>query len=171
MPARDRRFRRSWMMAAGRQDIESFLYYEARLIDEHKLDDWLSLFTDDARYWVPCNRDSIDPMREVSIIYDDRQRMGERVWRIQESDAAYAQEPRSKTRHLISNVELVNVDDEQAVVSSNFSIFELRRGTQTAFAGRFEHHLRRADNGWKIAFKKVELLNNNETIDNLTFIL
>jgi 3-phenylpropionate/cinnamic acid dioxygenase small subunit len=157
-------------MPIDRWEIENFLYKEARLLDEGKLQDWLKLFTEDARYWIPCNRDDIDPMREVSIIYDDRQRMEERVWRI-ESGLAYAQEPRSRTRHLITNVEALGGEtDDSVAVSSNFVIYELRRGKQEAFAGRCEHHLQRGDDGWQIAYKKVELLNNNEAIDNLTFI-
>ena len=59
-------------MPIDRWEIENFLYREARLLDEGKLQDWLKLFTEEARYWIPCNRDDIDPMREVSIIYDDR---------------------------------------------------------------------------------------------------
>lgn len=153
-----------------RLEVENFLYHEARLIDEGRLEEWLALFTPDARYWIPANRDTIDPLREVSIIYDDRQRMEERVWRIQ-SGLAYAQEPRSRTRHLITNVEVMEAQDELVKVSSNFVLYELRRGKQTAFAGRYEHHLRRGEGGWQIAFKKVELLNNNEPIDNLTFIV
>lgn len=153
-----------------REEIENFLYKEARLIDSRQFDDWLSLFTDDAIYWVPCNRDDIDPTREVSIIYDDRQRMEDRIWRLQ-SGLAYAQDPPSRTRRLLSNIEIMDATEDKVTVSSCFAIFELRRGVQTTFAGRYEHHLRRVDGSWKIAFKKAELLNNNETIDNLTFIV
>ena len=30
-------------------------------MDEHRFDEWLSLWTDPARYWIPCNEDDIDP--------------------------------------------------------------------------------------------------------------
>jgi 3-phenylpropionate/cinnamic acid dioxygenase small subunit len=111
-------------------------------------------------------------MRQVSIIYDDRQRMEERVWRI-ESGLAYAQEPRSRIRHLITNVEVLPGETEDsASISSNFVVYELRRSKQSAYVGRFEHHLVKDEDGnWKIAYKKAELLNNDEPIDNLTFIV
>ena len=51
-------------MAIDRHQIETFLYREARLMDEHAYDEWLALWTDDALYWVPCNRDDSDPMRQ-----------------------------------------------------------------------------------------------------------
>ena len=151
-------------------DVEQFLYREARLIDERKFDDWLALFTDDALYWAPANRNNIDPTREVSLIYDDRRRMGDRIWRLQ-SGMAHSQDPASKTRHLISNVEVIEATENEVTVSSCFAIFELRRGVQKTYAGRYEHHLRRVDGSWKIAFKKAELLNNDEPIDNLTFLV
>ncbi len=153
-----------------RQEVENFLFKEARLIDEGKFDDWLTLFTDDAIYWAPCNKYEIDPNTEVSLIYDTKSRMGDRVWRLQ-SGLAYSQEPASRLRHMLSNVEIVEAVADKVIVSSNFAIFEVRKGGQRTFAGRFEHHLRPAGNSWQIAYKKVELLNNDDPIDNLTFLL
>ncbi|HXG36832.1 MAG TPA: aromatic-ring-hydroxylating dioxygenase subunit beta [Dehalococcoidia bacterium] len=153
-----------------RQEIENFLFKEARLIDDEKFEEWVDLFTEDTLYWAPCNRNEIDPSREVSLVYDDKSRMLDRVWRLR-SGLAYSQEPASRTRHMISNVEIVEAGAEKVVVSSNFAIFENRRGAQKTFAGRFEHHLRPENGSWKIAFKKVELINNDDPIDNLTFLL
>src|SRR5437773_1767250 len=90
---------RTTPMGWNREQIEAFLYREARLIDEHRYDEWLSLWTDEAIYWVPCNEDDTDPERQVSIIYDDRVRLGERVARLQ-SGAAWAQEPKSRMRRV-----------------------------------------------------------------------
>ena len=152
------------------RDIEQFLYREARLIDERRFDEWLSLYTDDAIYWVPANRNDANPKREVSLIYDTRNRMAERVFRIT-SGLGHAQDPPSRTRHLISNVELLEGKKDEVTVSSYLALYELRRGKQNNFAARLEHRLRRVDGDWRIALRKVELLNNNEVIDNLTFIV
>ena len=153
-----------------RLEIEDYLFSEARLLDDEKFDEWLELFTDDAIYWAPCNRYEIDPSTEVSLIYDDRGRLGDRIWRLN-SGLAYSQEPRSRTRHMVGNVQILEATAEKVSVTSSFAIFELRKGVQRTFAGRYEHHLRPADGSWKIAYKKVELLNNDEPIDNLTFLL
>jgi len=153
-----------------RHEIENFLFREARLIDDEKFEEWLDLFTEDALYWAPCNRYDIDPNTEVSLIYDTKSRMGDRVWRLR-SGLAYSQEPASRLRHMLSNVEIVEEAGDTVTVSSNFAIFEVRKGVQNTFAGRLEHRLRREGDGWKIAFKKVELLNNDDPIDNLTFLL
>ena len=92
-------------MSADRLKVESFLYREARLMDENAYDEWLSLWTDDALYWVPCNRDDSDPTREISAIYDDRTRLQARIDRLK-SGVAYAQDPKSRMRRLISNIEI-----------------------------------------------------------------
>lgn len=152
------------------QQIEAFLYQEARYINENKLVEWLELFTDDCKYWVPCNDNDIDPETHVSIIYDDRKRLEERVWRL-ETGLAYGQQPQSKTRHLITNVEILEDQGDEMIVSSNFMLVELRRGEQTMYAGRNVHHIRLGGNNLKISLKKIELLNNNEPLGNLSFIL
>lgn len=153
-----------------RQEVENFLFKEARLLDQGQFNDWLELFTDDTIYWAPCNRYDIDPSQEVSLIYDDKGRMGDRVWRLQ-SGLAYSQEPASKISHLISNIEIGSATAEEVVVHSSFAIFEMRKGTQRTYAGRMEHHLRPSEGSWKISFKKVNLINNDDPIDNLTFLL
>ena len=62
--------------------IESSLYREARLMDEHAYDQWLALWTDDALYWIPCNEDDFDPERHVSIVYENKARLEDRIARL-----------------------------------------------------------------------------------------
>ena len=157
-------------MTVNRHEIESFLYHEARLMDEHKYDIWLSLWTANALYWVPCNRDDLDPMREVSIIYDDRPSLEDRISRLK-GPAAHSQDPKSRMRRLISNVEAEEGENGELTVYSNFMLAELRRGTQDIFVGRTIHKLQRENGSFKIAYKKVLLVNNDEVIDNLTFLI
>ena len=62
--------------------IEQFIYREARLADENRYDEWIALWTDDAIYWLPANIDDYDPRHHLSIIYDDRDRLQDRIDRI-----------------------------------------------------------------------------------------
>ena len=157
------------MMAGLRERVEEFLFFEAKLIDEHRYDQWLELWTDDGLYWVPANSDDADPARQAMIIYDNRARLGDRIYRLT-SGAAWAQQPRSRTRRLISNVEVRETEGGYAV-ESNCLIAELRRSRQDIFAARVLHTLRPAGDSFRIALKKVLLLNNDDPIDNLTFLL
>jgi p-cumate 2,3-dioxygenase subunit beta len=157
-------------MAFDRQQVEQFLYYEAQLMDEHRYDEWLALWTDDALYWVPTGRDDIDPQREISLIYDDRVRLQLRVSRLK-SGFAHAQEPKSRMRRIVSNIAIEEVEHGEILAYSNFLLAELRRGKQDIFAGRTIHRLRPHQGSFSLVSKKVLLVNNDEPIDNLTFLI
>jgi 3-phenylpropionate/cinnamic acid dioxygenase small subunit len=157
-------------MPVDRHQIENFLYREARLMDEHAYDEWLSLWAEDLLYWVPCNADDIDPQRHVSIIYDTRPFLEDRIERLK-SGVAYAQEPKSRLRRVVSNIEIEEGNNGEVTVYSNFNLTELRRSRQDTFAGRTIHKLRPQDGSFKITYKKVLLVNNDEVIDNLTFLI
>jgi 3-phenylpropionate/cinnamic acid dioxygenase small subunit len=158
------------MATLRRDEAEDILYEEARLLDERRYEEWLAMLTRDAIYWIPCNGEGIAPDREISIAYDDFARLRERIDRLM-SGMAHAQSPPSKTRRVIGNVQIADSDGEQALVRSAVLLYELRRGCERVYAGRMEHRMRITDGRWKIAGKKVVLENNDEVIDNLTFMV
>jgi 3-phenylpropionate/cinnamic acid dioxygenase small subunit len=154
-----------------RQKAEMFLYSEARLADERKYDDWAALWTNDAIYWVPSNEDDYDPRRHLSIIYDNRNRIQDRIDRLK-SGKAWAQEPLSKVCRLISNIETAFLNDQAVLeVRSNFVLGECRKGVQATYFARQIHHLRATSEGIRMSFKKVLLINNDEPIHNLSFLV
>jgi len=158
------------MASLSCQQAEDFLYEEARILDDRRYDDWFALLTQDAVYWVPCNGVGVDPNREISLVYDDYARLRDRIERLN-SGVAHAQSPPSNTRRLISNVQVDHLADEAASIVSVFLLYELRMSRQRIFAGRYYHNLRFENGRWKIALKKAVLVNNDEVIDNLTFIV
>jgi 3-phenylpropionate/cinnamic acid dioxygenase small subunit len=159
-----------------RERAETFLYREAQLADEHRFDEWLALWIDDKThdggitYWIPSNHDDVDPRRHVSIAYDDRDRLEERLMRLK-SRGAHAQQPRSRMRRMVSNVVIESDDGAFAQVEANFTLLELRSGLQNTYGGRFIYRLRYDASGIHMVNKKVLLLNNDECIGNLTFLL
>jgi benzoate/toluate 1,2-dioxygenase subunit beta len=153
-----------------RGEVEDLLFAEAELLDGRRFEEWLELFTDDAVYWVPARHDETDPARQVSLIYDDRIRMGERVWRLTHGPA-HAQIPPSSTSRLVGNLRLVAAEADAFVARSNFAIVEERKDVQRTFAGAYEHRFRRHGLGWRIAQKKATLVNSDAAIFNLTFMI
>lgn len=160
-----------------RQAVEDLLYDEAARLDDRRLDEWLELFTDDARYWLPMGVE--DPAREPSLIYDDRARMEERVFRLMDT-SAYAQMPPSRTQHDISNVRILTTDQDLVRVACHLVVHEVRigdpsqigLGTPRSVAGRCEYMLRREPDGvWRIAEKTVRLLTRELPQYNLTFVV
>jgi 3-phenylpropionate/cinnamic acid dioxygenase small subunit len=153
-----------------RELVEGFLYREARLMDEHRYDEWLALWTEDACYWVPCNDDDIDPTREVSIIYDDRERLVQRVDRLM-SGSVLAQDPKPRMRRVVSNVEIETVSATALSVHANFVLAVVRGATQQLWAGRSLYALRREEDDLRIASKKVMLINSDQEMPLLQFLI
>jgi 3-phenylpropionate/cinnamic acid dioxygenase small subunit len=151
--------------------IENFLYREARLMDENAYEEWLSLWADDEIcYWVPGDAGETDPAEQISIIYDNRKRLEARIKRLA-SGYAFAQDPKSRMRRVISNIEIDEAGDGTVVTQSNFTLGEFRRSKQDIFIGRTIHKLRPDGDSYKIILKKVLLINSDSYIDNLTFLV
>ncbi len=148
---------------------QQFLLHEADLMDRRCYTEWLELFTDDAVYWVPGAHDG-DPTRDVSIIYDDRRRLGERVGRLS-GKFAFAQQPESRTCHLVGNVRVQQGADGVLDVRSNLVLVEVRRGQQTVLSGAVEHQLVPHDDSFRIRRKVLRLLESELPLGNLTFLM
>src|SRR6266849_8126392 len=158
-------------LAADFRQIENFLYREARLMDENAYEQWLSLWAgENICYWVPSNADEADPGEQISIIYDNRKRLEARIKRLA-SGYAFAQDPKSRMRRVISNIEIDEAPDGIVTTWSNFALGEFRRSKQDIFVGRTTHKLRPEGDSFKILLKKVLLINSDGFIDNLTFLV
>jgi 3-phenylpropionate/cinnamic acid dioxygenase small subunit len=152
-------------------EVEQFIYREARFQDELRYDDWEALWTDDAIYWVPANDDEIDPATQMSIIYDNRARIATRIKQLQ-TGKRHSQNPPSRLRRLISNVELLaDTDDHGIRAGANFLIYESRERGVTVWAGRSEYRLRRTDAGLRMSAKKVMLVNNDRPLPTMSFLV
>lgn len=148
--------------------VEQFLFHEARLQDEHRYDEWEALWDDDALYWVPMREDA-DPEREVSYIYDNRQRIASRIRQLK-TGLRHAQAPQSKLRRTVSNIEIAPAG-EDITVEANFILVESRRPTLTVWGGRTSYLLAPTADGFKLRRKTVLLVNCEQAIDNLAFLI
>jgi benzoate/toluate 1,2-dioxygenase beta subunit len=112
--------------------VREFLFREGRLVDEGQYAEWLRLWTEDALYRVPCNHDDIDPRSHVSIIYDDRERLGQRITGLL-SGSVLAVQPKPRMRRVISNIQIISNDDRGIAVEANFNLGETKPdGTRTS---------------------------------------
>jgi 3-phenylpropionate/cinnamic acid dioxygenase small subunit len=139
-------------------------------MDEHRYQEWLSLWTDDGVYWVPCGREPGDPAREVSIIYDDRSKLADRAQYLETGTVREA-DARPLMRRVISNIEATALSDAETEVASNFVLVEARDGAQQLWCGRSIHRLRREGDDLKIAYKKVLLVNRDQPMPILQFLI
>lgn len=150
--------------------IEQFLYYEARLQDRHAYDEWESLWTADAVYWIPANGEDTDPDTQMSFVYDNRSRIGVRVKQLK-TGKRHTQTPRSQLARIIANIEYVGRNGDDFEVRANSFIHEESLRGETTWAARNEYRLRLVDGDFKLARKKVVLVNNNKPILTLSFLV
>jgi 3-phenylpropionate/cinnamic acid dioxygenase small subunit len=163
------------------RDVEQFLYREARLLDERRFHEWLELFTDDVRYWM-AGRSSryprsskaitvLDLLRrqesdlaiedELAILDETKVTLSGRIARL-DTGMAWAEDPPSRTRHIIANIEVKPGDTPSELkVYSNFIVYRTRAETEQDFyVGARQDVLRRVDGAWKIAHRKLVLDQN-----------
>ncbi len=156
-----------------RQQVEEFLYEEAALLDEWRLDDWLALMTDDAVYQVPSNdRPDADPKDTLFIVADDINRIRARVTRLKKKDA-HAEDPRSRTRRLLTNVRIVERKGSALKVEANFSVHRFRRNDGIrVYVGHYRYELRVEGGRLKIA-RREAVIDSMElgSLGSVSFIL
>ena len=159
------------------RQVERFLYWEALLLDERRYEEWVALFTDDVHYWMPVRRDK--PRRpgvgefaqehELAFFDETKDTLTRRVAKLA-TGLAWAEEPPSRTRHVISNVLAdYGAPESEVLVSSNFVVYRTRLETkQDLFFGRRDDLLRRDGESWKIARRKILLDQTVLSADNLS---
>jgi p-cumate 2,3-dioxygenase beta subunit len=156
-----------------REMVENFLFLEAQLLDEWRLDEWEALLDDDARYLVPSNDCTEgDPRGSLYLIADDRERLHQRVLRLKSPDC-HAEYPPSRTCRMISNVRIEGTEDDLVRVAANFTCHRFRRYDRVyPFVGHYRFVLRYNGGDFKIQERKVILASEElGTLGSVSFIL
>lgn len=145
-------------VGATRDELEDFLYAEAALLDAWRLDEWLALFVEGARYFIPPAgaEDDADPSTTLFYVADDYHRLCERVKRLKKR-TAHAEFPRSRCRRLVSNVRVVEGDATRFTLTSNFVTWRSKLGVTDTFFGHHLYEMTRIDGALRILSKKTFL--------------
>ena len=122
-----------------RTDIEDFIYYENRLLDDRKFEEWLELYREDAEYWMPAwdvdDTLTQDPQSEISLIYyPTRQGLEDRVFRIK-TERSSATMPDTRTSHNIANVEVEKLEGTRLTVRFNWHTLSHRYKRDYSYFG------------------------------------
>ncbi|MBV9440237.1 MAG: 3-phenylpropionate/cinnamic acid dioxygenase subunit beta [Candidatus Eremiobacteraeota bacterium] len=171
------------------REVEQFLYREARLLDERRFHEWLELFTDDIRYWMPMrsNRypanskaikrmdrsepvdESVTRDDELALLDETKDTLTRRIARL-DTGMAWAEDPPSRTRHCITNVEIAEESTgSELTVYSNFVIYRTRAERERElFVGSRRDVLRRVDRGLRIASRRILLDDTVLSVKNIS---
>jgi p-cumate 2,3-dioxygenase beta subunit len=146
------------MSLPTRGEVEDFLFLEASLLDKWQLREWLALYTKDAEYQVPSTdlpRDA-EPDQGLFYIADDYMRLEQRVIRL-EKKTIWSEYPRSKTRHMVSNVRVLGGTDAEFKVEAAFAVYRTKWGNTDLFIGSYEYTLRKEAGELRVRKKRCLL--------------
>jgi p-cumate 2,3-dioxygenase subunit beta len=156
----------------SRQEVEDLLYKEAALLDEWRLEEWLELLSDDAVYEIPpTDVPEGDARNTLFIIADDAIRIRSRVKQLL-GKSAWAENPQSRTRRMISNVRVLGADGDRILATANFAVHRMRYESVDTYIGRYDYKLVRVGNELKIKERRAVL--DNEALrphGKISFIL
>jgi p-cumate 2,3-dioxygenase beta subunit len=141
-------------LSVTRPQVEDFLFEEAALLDAWELDRWLALFEPGAHYHVPPAGadDDADPATTLFYIADDYHRLSERVKRLKKP-TAFAEQPRSRCRRLITNVRILDGTDVRFTVTANYVTFRSKLGDTNTYFGHHRYALAKTSAGLRILAK------------------
>lgn len=147
-------------------EIEQFLFHEAQLLDQRKFHEWVELFTEDAHYWMPIRStrargeesEELTKEHEISYFDDDKPMLKQRIAKL-DTGWSWSEEPPSRTRHMVTNVQVEEAAvGSEVTVSCCFIVYRTRLATdEDLWVGTREDVLRRVDGEWKIASRKIFL--------------
>lgn len=160
------------------REVEDFLYLEAELLDERKFNDWLDLIAEDIRYYMPIRRnvkfgeherENTSDKTDISWFDEGKATLAGRVRQIN-TGLHWAEEPLSRVCHIVSNVQVLDVQGDEVKVKSRFFVYRNRLQDETDFfVGKREDILRRDPaTGWKIARRTIILDQNVLLAKNVT---
>jgi 3-phenylpropionate/cinnamic acid dioxygenase small subunit len=160
-------------------ELMQFYIREAWLLDERKFKEWLDLFTDDVLYFMPRRKNvprreahrELTPPGDLAILEEDKRYLEMRVARL-DTGMAWAEDPPSRTRHLIGNLEAVPLENGAVEAKTAFLVYRSHLETDhQLLSGRREDLLRKVDGAWKVARRTI-VLDANVLLDkNLSVFL
>lgn len=166
-----------------KEEIESFLYEEAELLDQRRFHEWLDTLAEDLVYFMPIRRnvkfgqhaqaENTDPEKDISWFDEDKWTLTKRVEQIL-TGVHWAEEPLSRVCHLVSNIQLLDVAPTadsalEATVRSRFLVYQNRVQYETyLFVGKRTDILRKVDGQWKLRRREIILDQNVLLAKNLT---
>lgn len=144
--------------AITRQDVEDFLFAEADLLDSWRLEEWLALFDEErGSFYIPAT-DALDadPNTSLFLIADDMTRLRTRVEQLL-SGLTWAENPKSRTNHMVSNVRLAGWEGEALIVKANFVVYRMRFENFDPYIGKYVYKLLPRDGTFKILERRAIL--------------
>lgn len=159
-------------MAPSDQELIGFVVREARMLDEQLFDDWVDLFTDDGRYWMPVEWRQSDPVLTTSLMYEDKLLLRIRAERLK-GNRTFSEKPRTRCHHVLQTPQIDERNDSTGtyVLWTAMHYVETRLDRQALYAAWATHHLVIDQGALKIQLKRVDLVNCDAAFGSIHLFL
>ena len=154
------------------QELIGFVVHEARLIDQHRFEEWLDLFTEDAYYWMPLEWGQTDPRLSTSLLYEDKLLLRIRVERLK-GNRTFSQKPKSRCHHVLQTPQIDKRDEagNEYVTWTPMHYVETRLDEQDLYAAWATHTLTTVGGVLKIKLKRVDLVNCDAALRSIQLFM
>jgi 3-phenylpropionate/cinnamic acid dioxygenase small subunit len=160
------------MSTPSDQDLIDFVIHETRLLDQHRFEEWLELFTHDAYYWMPLEWGQTDPRLTASLMYEDKLLLKIRVERLK-GNRTFSQKPKSRCHHVLQTPQVDRRDEaaNEYVTWTPMHYIETRYDDQQLYAAWATHTLAMQDGRLRIKLKRVDLVNSEAAFGNIQLFM
>lgn len=156
-------------MPVSSEQVIDFIYDEARMLDEGRYNEWLSLWLEDGHYWMPLDYKQTDPHLVTSLLYEDMFMLRLRVERLNGS-RTFSQKPKSRCHHVIQRPFVDEITEDRIVTNTSMHYVETRLDEQFLLALTAIHELAVVDGAIRIANKRVDILNSDAAFGNIQLL-
>lgn len=146
------------------REVAGLINREAMLLDRHRWDEWIDLYSEDAVYWVPAwaneEKTTTNPETQLNLIYlRNRGGLEDRVFRIESRDS-YASVPLDRTVHVIGNILVERADSEAVEATANCLVHTYGKKGAATRGSLYDFAFRRIDGALKIIRKKITFIDD-----------
>ena len=159
-------------------EVQQFLYREARHHDNEEFREWLDMLTEDIHYWMPYRyqryrRNEKEPtIFDTAYYNDDMECLEKRILRT-ETGTCWSEDPATRAAHVVTNIEVELTDnpDEFRVYSLNTVHRNINEDESHTVVGHRTDLIRRVNGVLKLAKRKIILDQNIFTNKSLNVYL
>lgn len=158
--------------APTRDELIDFVYQEAELLDERRFEQWLALFADDGRYWIPAQAAQTDARLQVSLLLEDKLLLSARIERLT-GERTFSQQPPSRSQHVLQRPSVTATDHRRREyrLRTRYVYIETQGVAQHLFACTASHVLIATAAGLRIGEKRVDILNADAPLPMIQLFL
>ncbi|MFV3318759.1 aromatic-ring-hydroxylating dioxygenase subunit beta [Pseudomonas sp. NY15374] len=151
-------------------EVTAFIWQEGDMLDHGEYDTWLKLWTEKGTYIIPINSQETDYENTLNYAYDDHHMRGLRVQRLTGGESI-STSPQPRTVRTISRLRVLADDGVNVTVRAAQNIREFRKESLKHYSADLTYTLVRAEGGFRIHRKVIKLINSDDTLAGIGYIL